>query len=472
MINTINLKNFKLHKDTTIDFGKINVFIGPNNSGKSSVIHAMELLAKISTFGANPPPVSQNPFYIDVAEFGDIVSKGEYFLEIGIEGEVPLSAILSPSESETAKKFIASENIKITIKYCLEKDKVFIKDYKLKLKFLGVDVEEIPEEIPINVDESDYITSYEIHFLPLPPGGTKEIITEEIIIEDKTRIMISSFEGILVEGKIKKENKRVLVTVVKGDTTDILFSILKKIIEDSPQKLIDSFHFVYPIRGFEWQAYDIEQTRKSSNLNLDNISLEGRAKSIPNAFHYDANLKNEIYEAMKDVIDVKFFTEPLSREKVKLLSEISKKRNIPFLFEGLGSHQMLFMFLPIALAKQGDTICIEEPENHLHPKAQYELAKLFVNIVKKEEKQLVITTHSEHIIYGFLNSVANGKLKKNELRIYYFKEPVETIPDVKEARVEKLNINEFGQVEGGLPGFFETKRKELSEFLNPPDKNK
>ncbi|PKP55381.1 MAG: hypothetical protein CVT89_08630, partial [Candidatus Altiarchaeales archaeon HGW-Altiarchaeales-2] len=104
--------------------------------------------------------------------------------------------------------------------------------------------------------------------------------------------------------------------------------------------------------------------------------------------------------------------------------------------------------------------------------AQYELAKLFVNIVKKEEKQLVITTHSEHIIYGFLNSVANGKLKKNELRIYYFKEPVETIPDVKEARVEKLNINEFGQVEGGLPGFFETKRKELSEFLNPPDKNK
>ncbi len=470
MINTINLKNFKLHRNTTIDFGKINVFIGPNNSGKSSVIHAMHVLAKRYNCSAKE---SNEGYYIDKGKSNDFfISEGEYFSEIEVTGNIPLSDLLSPSEIEFASKFI-SKNINIKTNFRLEKDRnLFLKDWELELEMLEERVKEVPEKI-INKDgDEEYISSYFINKMrPLKPSSQHT----KLILDDGSSITIQELNNIVAEGKITKDDNSAFLEISKlKDLNNETFFIFQRIINNSVRKLVESFHFVYPIRGFEQIEYDVQPSPPTKTKNFDSIYLGKRAETLANAFHYDRPMEYEINEKINEsgIVKVKFFALPLSKEKVTLLSKISEDKNIPFLFEGLGSHQMLFIYLPIFYAKQNDTICIEEPENHLHPKAQYELAKLFVNIVKKEEKQLVITTHSEHIIYGFLNSVANGKLKKNELRIYYFKEPVETIPDVKEARVEKLNINEFGQVEGGLPGFFETKRKELSEFLNPPDKNK
>ena len=47
MINTITLENFKSYeKEIKINLGKITVLIGPNNSGKSSILQALILLSK------------------------------------------------------------------------------------------------------------------------------------------------------------------------------------------------------------------------------------------------------------------------------------------------------------------------------------------------------------------------------------------------------------------------------------------
>ncbi|MCH7977851.1 MAG: AAA family ATPase, partial [Acidobacteria bacterium] len=41
MITSVSLKNFKLHASTKIEAAPITVFIGPNNSGKSSIFQAL-----------------------------------------------------------------------------------------------------------------------------------------------------------------------------------------------------------------------------------------------------------------------------------------------------------------------------------------------------------------------------------------------------------------------------------------------
>ncbi len=42
MIEKIRLQNFKLHKDTTLEIKPITIFIGQNNSGKSSIFQALQ----------------------------------------------------------------------------------------------------------------------------------------------------------------------------------------------------------------------------------------------------------------------------------------------------------------------------------------------------------------------------------------------------------------------------------------------
>ena len=81
---------------------------------------------------------------------------------------------------------------------------------------------------------------------------------------------------------------------------------------------------------------------------------------------------------------------------------------------------MPFILAPIALTPKTETILLSEPEAHLHPKAQSDLAEIFIKVWQKEQKQFLIETHSEHILTAFLNAVAKGKLSKNDFSIYYF----------------------------------------------------
>jgi len=47
MINSIRLKNFKSHADTKIDFGRLTALVGPNSSGKTSVLQAIHYMSQI-----------------------------------------------------------------------------------------------------------------------------------------------------------------------------------------------------------------------------------------------------------------------------------------------------------------------------------------------------------------------------------------------------------------------------------------
>lgn len=96
----------------------------------------------------------------------------------------------------------------------------------------------------------------------------------------------------------------------------------------------------------------------------------------------------------------------------------------------------------------------------MHPKAQSDLIDIFVEICKEENKQILLTTHSEHILFRLLTKVAEGELTPEDLAIYYF-----TKEDTYAIATE-LEIDEKGRLKGGLPGFFEEELKEFKEYLD------
>ena len=129
--------------------------------------------------------------------------------------------------------------------------------------------------------------------------------------------------------------------------------------------------------------------------------------------------------------------------------------------EGFGTNALVQLLLQLIIAEDGATVLIEEPEIHLHPKAQADLAEVLADTAKAEDKQIIMTTHSEYVAGRLLTLVAEGKLTTDELAIYYFEKD-----DKGECSTTELEVTERGQVKGGLTGFHEATRDEMRRYVD------
>lgn len=65
------------------------------------------------------------------------------------------------------------------------------------------------------------------------------------------------------------------------------------------------------------------------------------------------------------------------------------------------------------LVDKGQTVIIEEPESHMHPAAQREIAKILVKLVNSGAK-ILLTTHSDYLLQQISNLVALSEKSRNQ----------------------------------------------------------
>jgi predicted ATPase len=130
--------------------------------------------------------------------------------------------------------------------------------------------------------------------------------------------------------------------------------------------------------------------------------------------------------------------------------------------EGGGINQLVLLFTILTGSPKKSVICLEEPEIHLHPAKQSQLMKTILKIVQEDEKQIILTTHSEYVLYPLLAAVSSGNLKPEDLSIYYFQYDDKN----NKTLAEKLEVNDKGQLKGGLKGFWEATVSAMSEFID------
>jgi len=127
--------------------------------------------------------------------------------------------------------------------------------------------------------------------------------------------------------------------------------------------------------------------------------------------------------------------------------------------EGFGTNQLVTI-LTKSLREQMHTICIEESEIHLHPTLMDKLVSVLVEITREEDKSFILSTHSEHIVLSLLKNVTHGKMKPEDLKLYYFSKKG------RKASIEEQTVNEKGQIKGGLKGFFEAELQHVKDFFS------
>ena len=73
------------------------------------------------------------------------------------------------------------------------------------------------------------------------------------------------------------------------------------------------------------------------------------------------------------------------------------------------------------VAQKGSIFIVENPEAHLHPKAQSNIG-LFLGYLAMQGLNVVIETHSEHVINGIRKILINRDFDLGEVNILFFKE--------------------------------------------------
>jgi predicted ATPase len=226
-----------------------------------------------------------------------------------------------------------------------------------------------------------------------------------------------------------------------------------------PAQLLNSLHHVFALRGFEEWGYPLPQERAQP---LERLSLPDRAVALVTTIASNARLKKELSDRLSDLLKIGVDIEFVGGNRVKVFATQEPRGDGQRLFvnEGTGANQLPFILVPVALTPRHETILISEPEAHLHPEGQCRLMRMLLTIAKKENIQFFIETHSEHVLHEILNAIGRGEWAKDDVALHYFQN-IEG-----KAEVKRLGINEHGQVDGGLPGFFEQSLKELTEFLD------
>lgn len=86
---------------------------------------------------------------------------------------------------------------------------------------------------------------------------------------------------------------------------------------------------------------------------------------------------------------------------------------------GFGVSQTLPVIVALLAAAPGQIVYIEQPEIHLHPKAQYKMAELLAEAAIRGVK-VVIETHSSLLLRGIQTLVTQGKLAPNRVKLHWF----------------------------------------------------
>jgi predicted ATPase len=69
--------------------------------------------------------------------------------------------------------------------------------------------------------------------------------------------------------------------------------------------------------------------------------------------------------------------------------------------------------------QEGSTVILEQPEIHLHPLAQAHLADVIINVAVHRRVQVVLESHSEHLLLRLQRRVAEEMVSADDVKLYF-----------------------------------------------------
>lgn len=130
---------------------------------------------------------------------------------------------------------------------------------------------------------------------------------------------------------------------------------------------------------------------------------------------------------------------------------------------GFGLSYSLPIITVLLSAAAGSIVLLENPEAHLHPRGQSELARLIALASKR--LQIVVETHSDHLMNGIRVAVKEGVLLPDDVQFLYLRRAD------GHSIVETPIIDANGRLSFWPEGFFDESERTLAALISRKSKS-
>ena len=539
MINSISFKNYKAFSSGSLELKPITILLGSNSSGKSSLLQLFLLIEQ--TMNNPEPYESAlklNGRFINLGEDENLIKDKDLSKTLNIEFSFKalpyiqkLQLLLKTVDHQLTQIGRMIERIKNK-----ESDQLDILEYTIFNKQYESFINEVqsieyshqPIESEIYKNKSlifDYMISH--HNFLFEDFADKKITTNQklSIYKDIFTFLeplknLYSESGVLgynlkynpqtrkievEEQYVEINNKSLIKFTSKDISSDILdFELLKK-------------HSDSLVNSFEYDALKLDEKSKNSvsryivfllneaynivadNFENKNINYVSPLRAHPQRYYLldEANINTSLNtqsgtslaEILKKNTQInsrvntwlkKFGLKVTVKEFKDIIHNIKIHQNdldLDITDVGFGISQVLPILVQGFMSNNRSLTLIEQPEIHLHPKMQADLADLFIVFVKlaadkkgKIKKSLLIETHSEYLLKRLRRRISEGKLSSKDIAIYFI-EPRDK--DNKDsALIKNIEISKDGSFEWPKDFYITEFEDDMTYFQNLSKKGK
>lgn len=354
MISKLEIDSFKSINKMELDLKNLNVFVGTNSSGKSSILQALLVLSQSlgNEYVLNGP-------LIQLGTFGEVRNVG--------------------SRNENISISTVCDGKRISLSINEDEEITFSEDF-----------ESINED-----DNSLYYRNKKLHYLSANRVSGMDLYPRNM----------DNFDDFGIDGRY---------------SIDYLFNHRSDVIDK--ELIIDSAAMTLQFQLNYW-------LKKIMNMEV-NVS------EIPRT----------------DVVKIEYKND---KENVENLSDkFSRPKNV-----GSGNSYIISIIILCLASKKDDIIIIENPELHLHPKAQSELSNFLFHIAENG-RQLFVETHSDHVYNSMRVKVAKDNSARELISVNFV-----SLDENYETLNTEVEIGDGGEILNPTADLFDQFENDLLSML-------
>jgi predicted ATPase len=422
MITQLQIKNFKsVINSGLIQLKPITILVGPNSSGKSSLLKSLLLLKQTVESSDNSSPLVPNGSLVNLGSYANFINNKDNRKKL--EFEVKFRNTFDNEEEVNGRfefNYYEDKAQIVLTKSEIEASGYIQKIWKTykKAKFYSLLFFEKKDKGETKVFNG--IIPIKFFDFGIPQQNFKKFKESKIVpVYPFNFIITEIFNKIYYIGPLRKNPQRYYFP--SGDAPQ---DVGKR-----GERAIDAL----------WYA---QKNSKNSNENLETIIRDWFKK-----FNFSSNFKLELLEEVHSIYEI-------------LIGNTEDECNFNMSDVGFGVSQTLPIIIECFYAPRNSILLIEQPEIHLHPKAQATLGDLFIDSAIDGSRQLIIETHSEHLLSRIRRRIAEGtKITSEDVCILFFEKRE------NETQIKEIKLDESGRYTEYLSGFFEEEYEESIEHL-------
>jgi predicted ATPase len=383
-ITSIGVKGFKSIRDSqTIAIAPLTVLAGANSSGKSSVIQPLLLMKQTIEAPYDPGPLLIKGPFSDFNLFEQLLFHSPYSRDFKQAGELQLnfSTEMNVMISIIYHKIEAAAATPIQIK-CEDLSAPGFRS-KLTLQMTDHDIQSQLEDTVFKDIGSAY-ERFVFRDRCFLRGGIRHRTDASATGADFTSPYIQNIQYHLTR------------LFVLGPTRGL--TSRTHTFANSETILQSHFHYYVPSYLFRWG----EESREK----LDEIGES--LKSMGLTWKVEARVKNDS--------EIEIF---VARSPIRKKSKTAEKDLVNIADVGVGVSYALPVVTALIAAMPNQLVYIDQPELHLHPRAQVAMATLLAKAAKRGVR-VIVETHSSLLILAIQTLVAEKELTPDQVKLHWF----------------------------------------------------